>query len=203
MTSKAKGDCVITQCWPCPKVHQSVSVYPWKSRSLLTRRRGRCRQWRWSGWGCGRRPPGAGTSPGTRCSLRWVDKSETHLCRLGVWRHGRLLWVSASNFFFCCKIARNCWVHVKKLWHAFQVPHSDSKGKVYYLQLWVLGGKVAILFVVWASLPGLKQNQYKKFLMCGQADHSLPFPWGGNQSFSSENLAMLVFCKAEKCLQCR
>ena len=110
---------------------------------------------------------------------------------------------SASNFFFGCKIARNCWVHVKKLWHAFQVPHSDSKGKVYYLQLWVLGGKVAILFVVWASLPGLKQNQYKKFLICGQADHSLPFPWDGNQSFSSENLAMLVFCKAEKCLQCR
>ena len=66
--------------------------------------------------------------------------------------------------------------------------HFDSEGKVEYLQLWVLGGKVAILFVFWTSLPGFKQNQYK-FLLADLYVGSLnPFLCDANQSFSSKNL---------------
>ena len=71
--------------------------------------------------------------------------------------------------------------------------HFDSEGKVEYLQLWVLGGKVAILFVFWTSLPGFKQNQYNKFLLADlYMAHIMgclnPFLCDANQSFSSENL---------------
>ena len=70
--------------------------------------------------------------------------------------------------------------------------HSDSEGKVEYLQLWVLGGKVAILFVFWTSLPGFKQNQCNKFLLADLYVGSLaslnPFLCDANQSFSSKNL---------------
>ena len=152
---------------------------PEKSRSLLTRQRGRRRQWRWSGWGCGRRPPGAGTSPGTRGSLRWVDKSETHLCRLGVWRHGRLLWVfyyhPHQTFFFVAKLLETVEFMLKNYGMLFRCLIMILREKFItcnsgsWVGRWPFSSLSGLPFLVWSRIST------KSFLYVGKLTTLYPF----------------------------